>query len=277
MLDPLSLPFFQKALLAGFLASIACGIMGSYVVVRGMASISGGLGHAAFGGVGLGYLLGWNPMVGATGFSVLSGLGIGWAYRRWRSSLDTLIAMLWSLGMALGILFISLTPGYAPDLMSYLFGSILFVPQVFLWLTAALDLLLLVVVPLFFKELQAVSLDEDFAKVMGLPVGLFFYAQMLLTALVVVLLIRVVGVILVIALLTIPATVARQWTARLGTMMAGASFLGALCTCGGLFLSYWLSEWFEARLPTGPVIILLTGLLYVTSSIISLLLSRSKA
>jgi zinc transport system permease protein len=266
MLEALALPFFQRALVAGLLASVACGIIGTYVVVKQISSISGGLSHAAFGGVGLGYLLGFDPTLGATLFALASGAFIGVAYRRLRSSLDTLISMVWSGGMALGILFVALAPGYAPDLMSYLFGSILFVPDGYVKLTAALDGLLVVVVALLFKELQAVSFDEEFAEVMGVPVQAVFQVLLALTSLAIVVLMRVVGVILVIALLTIPAAVARQWSESLVRMMTLSSVVGAMCTTGGLFLSYGLSERFGLNVPTGPLIIVLAVVVYGASS-----------
>ncbi|UCF67947.1 MAG: metal ABC transporter permease, partial [Acidobacteriota bacterium] len=268
MLEALEFPFFQRALAAGLLASVACGVVGSFVVVRRMASISGGLAHAAFGGVGLGYLLGFDPMWGATGFALLSALIIGQAYFKLESGLDTLIAMVWSIGMALGMLFVSLTPGYAPDLMSYLFGSILFVPAEYVQLVAILDVVIVLLVWLLFKELQAVTFDEDFARVMGVPVVPVFLLLLALSALAVVTLIRVVGVILVIALLTIPAAIARQWLDNLRAMMVAASVLGALLTASGLFLSYALSEHLELSAPTGPLIIVLAVSLYAASSLL---------
>lgn len=266
MFEALDLPFFQRALAAGLLASIACGIVGTYVVVKQISSISGGLSHAAFGGVGLGYWLGFDPMLGATLFALASAAGIGFAYWRLRSSLDTLISMVWSVGMALGILFVALAPGYAPDLMSYLFGSILFVPTQFLQFVVALDIVILVTVVALFKELQAVAFDEEFARVMGVPVELVFHVLLALTALATVLLIRVVGVILVIALLTVPSAIARQWSESLARMMVLASLIGAFCTTSGLFLSYWLSDHYGLNVPTGPVIIVLSVALYALSS-----------
>ncbi len=266
MMEALSLPFFQRALIAGLLASVACGIVGSFVVVKRMASISGGLSHAAFGGVGLGYLLGFDPMLGAAGFALASAAGMGIAYRRFRSSLDTLIAIAWSVGMALGIVFVSLAPGYAPDLMSYLFGSILFVPATFVWISLALDLLIVAAVILLFKEFRAVAFDEDFAQVMGVPVGPVLQLMLALIALAVVTLIRVVGVILVIALLTIPAAMARQWTSSLQRMMLLAIAIGALCTTSGLWLAYALSDRWNLQIPTGPLVILITVLVYAASS-----------
>lgn len=266
ILDALQHDFFLRALAAGLLASIACGVIGSFVVVKRMASISGGLSHAAFGGVGLGYLLGFGPLLGATAFALLSGVVIAWAYRVRRQGLDALIAMVWAVGMALGIVFIKLAPGYAPDLMSYLFGSILLVAPEYLLVTAGLDVLVVAASVLLFKELQAVSFDEEFSEVTGAPVDAVFHLLMALTALTVVVLIRVVGVILVIALLTIPAAIARQWTESLPRMMAVAIVVGAACTTAGLFASWWLSVRFEVDVPTGPAIILIAAAGYGLSS-----------
>jgi len=274
MLEVLSQPFFQRVIVAGLLASLACGVIGTFVVARRMASLSGGLAHAAFGGVGLGYWLGVSPMLGATGFGLLAGLAVGLAYRRLGASLDTVIAMVWSVGMALGIVFIALTPGYAPDLMSYLFGSLLFVPWSYVWLVLALDLLIGLAVFLLYKEFTAVSFDEDFAEVTGVPVERIFLVLLALTALAIVTLIRVVGIILAIALLTVPAATARQWSDSLGRMMVIASALCALCTTGGLLLSYALGAWLGTSLPAGPLIILLAAGLYLGSSALRALQRR---
>ena len=247
---------------------MTCGIVGAYIVVKQMASISGGLSHAAFGGVGLGYLLGFNPMIGAAIFGLASGAGIGWAYRHLRSALDTTIAMVWSFGMALGILFVSLSPGYVPDLMSYLFGSILFVPAQYVVFVFALDVFVILIVAVLFDEFQAVAFDEDYAQVMGIPVEAVFHILLALIALTVVTLIRVVGVILVIALLTIPASIARQWCRSLRKMMFVATLIGAFCTTAGLYISYWLSEGAEANIPTGPMVILVAVGLFIVSALV---------
>ncbi len=267
MIDALSLPFFQRVLLAGLLASIAAGIIGTYVVVKKIASITGGLSHAAFGGVGLGFLLGFDPMLGATGFGLLTALGIGFAYRHLRSALDTLISIVWSIGMALGILFVALAPGYAPDLTSYLFGSLLFVPWSYVVLVGVLDVVILATVALLFDQLQAVSFDEEFAEVVGVKVDTIFLVLLALTALAVVTLIRVAGVILAIALLTVPAAVARHWSDRLVHMMLLSTAVGAACTVAGLLLSYWLADAFDVSAPPGPLIILLATALYALSSL----------
>jgi len=272
--EALSYPFFQRALAAGLLAAVACGIVGTFVVVRRIASISGGLSHAAFGGVGLGYLLGFEPMLGALGFGVLSALGIGVAELRLRQGLDTLIAMVWAVGMALGILFVSLAPGQAPDLLGYLFGNILLVSPGYVGLVALLDLLIVGTVLLLFRRLRAVAFDEEFAWVVGVPVEALFLLLLTLVALTVVVLIRVVGVILVIALLTIPAAVARHWTDRLSRMIALAVLTGAASIAAGLFLTFGLSSEFGIDIPTGPSIILLAAAVYGVSAVARSLTGR---
>ena len=268
MIEALSLPFFQRVLIAGALASVACGMIGTYVVAKRIASVSGGLSHAAFGGVGLGYLLGFDPMLGATAFGLGAGVLVGLAYRRMRSGLDTLISMVWSVGMALGILFIALAPGYAPDLTSYLFGSLLFVPWSYVALVAALDVLIGATVFLLYKEFQAVAFDEEFAEITGVPVEPLLLTLLALTSLAVVTLIRVVGVILAIALLTIPAAIGQHWATGLPRMMAISTAVAAASTTLGLLLSYWLSDAFGLSAPPGPRVIVLATVLYGISGLV---------
>ncbi|MFN8389982.1 MAG: metal ABC transporter permease [Bdellovibrionota bacterium] len=264
--EALSLPLFQRAVAAGLLVSVTCGIIGTYVVVKRMASISGGLSHAAFGGVGLGYMLGFSPMLGALGFCVGSAVILGMVYRHRKDSLDTLISIFWSLGMALGMLFIALTPGYAPDLSSYLFGSIVFVPENYLTFSFALDVAIVLVTVILFKEFQAVSFDEEFSEVSGIAVEAIFVFLLALTALAVVTLIRVAGVILTIALLTTPAVIARQWSESLQKMMVLSTLITAGSILSGLFSAYWLSERYSVDVPTGPLIIVLVTVLYGIST-----------
>lgn len=264
--EALGYPFFQRALIAGLLAAVACGIVGSFVVVRGIASISGGLAHAAFGGVGLGYLAGFDPILGALGFGLASALGVGAAELRLQQGIDTLITMVWALGMAIGIILISLAPGPAPDLLGYLFGNILFVPADFLWLLVGLDLLIGVVVLVLFRRLEAVAFDEEFAKVIGMPVAALSLLLLALVAVTVVMLIRVVGVILVIALLTMPAAAARHWTDSLAPMMSLATGLGGIAIVAGLFLTWGLNAGLGIEIPTGPAIIVLAAGIYGASA-----------
>ena len=253
MLEALQYEFMQNALMAGFLAAVACGIVGVYVVVKKVVSVSGGIAHASFGGIGLGYLLGINPVLSAMFFTVASALGIGLVTRRTRLPEDTAIGILWAMGMALGIIFVGLAPGYAPDLFSYLFGNILTVPTFDLMLMLILDAVIITLVVLLYKEFLFLSFDEEFSTVSGVPTEGLYLLLLCLVALTVVVLIRVVGIILVIALLTIPAALARQFTYSLKKMMLLAILAGVIFTFGGLWLSYVLD------LASGATIILVSG------------------
>lgn len=263
MSDVLAYEFMQNALLAGLLASLACGVIGSYVVVKRIVFISGGIAHTAYGGVGLGYLLGISPLWGATGFSLLAAFSIGLVSRRLGQSSDTIIGVIWAVGMALGILFVNLAPGAAPNLMTYLFGSILTVSRADVFLMLALVLAIFLTVGLFYKEFLAVTFDEEFSTVLGVRVEAIYLLLLGLVALTVVILIRVVGIILVIALLTLPPATARLFVRRLAPMMSLATVVGILCTISGLFLSYRLNEFTGKPFPSGPVIILVTATVYL--------------
>ncbi len=259
MLEALQYEFMRNALLAGLLASVACGVIGVYVVTKRLVFVSGGIAHASFGGIGLGYLVGINPVLGAMLFTVASALGMGLVTRRTRLPEDTAIGIMWAVGMALGIIFIGLAPGYAPDLFSYLFGNILTVPTPDLLLMLLLDIAIVLVVVALYREFMALSFDEEFSRVVGVPVEAVYLLLLCLVALTVVVLIRVVGIILVIALLTIPAALARQFTRSLRMMMLLAVLFGAVFTFGGL----WLSFLFD--LASGATIILLGGVVLLAS------------
>jgi len=253
MLEALQYEFMRNALMAGLLAAVACGIVGVYVVVKRIVFISGGIAHASFGGIGLGYFLGINPIIGALFFSLASGLAIGGITRKSRLPADTAIGILWAIGMALGVIFINLTPGYAPDLMSYLFGNILTVPFSDILLMLALDAVIISIVIVFYKEYLILSFDEEYATAVGMPVDKLYLLLLGMIALTVVVLIRVVGMILVIALLTFPAAMARLFTHNMKKMMLLSVFFGFFFSFGGLWLSY------ELKLPSGATIILLGG------------------
>jgi len=259
MFEALQHDFMRNALLAGLLSAVACGIIGTYVVAKRMVSISGGISHSAFGGIGLGYYLGINPVVGALFFTIAAALGTGLVVKRTRLPEDTAIGILWAMGMAIGILFIGLTPGYAPGLFSYLFGDILLVSPSDLILMLALDAVILAVVIAFYKEFLALSFDEEFGTVSGVPVEKLYLLLLCLIALTVVVLIRVVGIILVIALLTIPAALARQFTHDLRKIMVLAVVFGAVFTFGGLWLSYAFD------VASGATIILLSGTVFLAA------------
>jgi zinc transport system permease protein len=269
MLEALQYEFMRNALMAGLLAAVACGIVGVYVVVKRIVFISGGIAHASFGGIGMGYFLGISPIIGALVFSLASGLAIGGITRRTRLPADTTIGILWAIGMALGVIFINLTPGYAPDLMSYLFGNILTVPLSDILLMLVLDAVIIAIIVAFYKEYLILSFDEEYATAVGMPVERLYLLLLAMIALTVVVLIRVVGMILVIALLTFPAAMARQFTHNMKRMMLLSVVFGFIFTLGGLWLSY------ELKLPSGATIILLGGIVLAVSFGVSRLLLRN--
>lgn len=258
-MDILQYEFMRNAFAAAFLVSIACGIVGTYVVVKKTVAISGGIAHTAFGGIGLGYLLKIDPLLTVVPWSLLSALGMGIASKEAKISEDTSIGIFWAVGMALGVLFIHLSEGYAPDLFSYLFGNILTVPQHELVVMGVLDLVIIAMIFFLYKELKALSFDEEFAEVSGVPTRHLYLLLLCLVALSVVVMIKVVGIILVIAMLTLPAAIAKQHTRSLGRMMVFAVMVCATMTIGGLWLSYIFD------LPSGATIILLLAAAFIAS------------
>ena len=263
--------FLQTAVAAALLASVGCGVMGTYVVVKRIAFIAGGIAHSVLGGMGAAVYFGFDPLHGALLAAITAALLIGWVRLHWQAQEDTLIGALWAIGMAIGVIFISKTPGYQSDLMSYLFGNILLVPRESLWFMLAMDIVLLVVVAVYHRQLLAVVFDEEFARLRGIPVGFFYLLLLNLVAVTVVLLIQVVGLILVLALLTLPAAVAGHYVHSLGRMMLIASLLGSVLSVVGLALSY------GPDLPAGPTIILLAGCVYVGSALLVQFINRRKA
>jgi zinc transport system permease protein len=263
--------FLQTALIAGLLASIGCGVAGTFVVIKRIAFLAGGIAHSVLGGMGAALYYGFDPLAGALVAAVVSALLIGWVRLAWRTQEDTLIGALWAIGMAVGVLFIAKTPGYASDLMSYLFGNILLVSERDLWIMLALDVLLLLLVGLFFRQFLAVSFDEEHARLRGVPVALFYLLLLVLVAVTVVVLIQVVGLILVIALLTLPAAIAGHYVHSVGRMMLLATLLGSAFTTSGLALSY------APDLPAGPTMVLLAGAVYVVSAVLSRALAGWRA
>ncbi|MBN1249711.1 MAG: metal ABC transporter permease [Anaerolineae bacterium] len=276
--EALQFAFMRNALLAGVLVSIACGIIGTFVVVKRIVFISGGIAHAAYGGIGLGYYFrymllpglvaagstldprpGYWPLLGAILFSLGAAAVMGVIQRRTDQRADTIIGVLWALGMATGIIFVDLTAGYKVDLMSYLFGSILAVEQRELWAMLVLDLVILGGVALLYKELLAVSFDETFATVTNVPVDTVYVVLLGMIALTVVMMMRVVGLIMVIAMLTMPAAIAGHYVRDMKRMMAWAVGLGIAFTTVGLWVSY---AW---NLTSGASIIVVSGVGYLVS------------
>lgn len=258
----LQLEFMQNAIMAGFLVSIACGIIGTFVVVNRIVFISGGIAHSAYGGIGLGYFFGFNPIIGAIAFSLLSGFGMAIVERNTGERKDTIIGTMWAMGMSIGIIFIDLTKGYKANLMSYLFGSILAVPKQDLWIMLILDLVIITMVCLFYKELLAISFDPMFATTRNLPVNSLYLMLVGAIALTIVMVMQVVGLIMIIALLTIPAAVANQYVQEMKQMMILSSILGVIFILLGLSLS------FIFNLTSGATIIMVAGCVYFLSLII---------
>lgn len=236
-IELLSYPFFQNALLGSLLASIACGIIGVYVVVRRLVFISGGITHASLGGLGMGFYFGWNPILSAMIFSILSAFGIEWLSSRQGVREDSAIGTFWSLGMAIGIIFIYMKPGFAPNLNDYLFGNILTITSAdILWL-AVLSLVLMVILALFRREILYTAFDSDFAKTRKLPVNLVKYGMMMFIAITIVLSIRLVGIVMLMSLLTVPQMTANLFTSNFVKMIILSVFIGFLGCFIGLFLS----------------------------------------
>lgn len=260
--------FLQHALLAGLLASVACGVVGTYVVARRITYLAGAISHCVLGGIGAALYLravaGWTflqPLHGAVAAALLAAVVIGLVSLRAKQREDTVIGALWAVGMATGILFLARTPGYNQDLLGYLFGNILMVSPRDLSLIAGLDVLILLVGLIFYPHFLAVCFDDEFARLRGVRVEATYLLLLVLTALTVVLLVTVVGIVLVIALLTLPAALANHYARSLWQMMLLAVAGSVVFTTAGLALSY------SANLPTGAVIILLAGTVYSLSNL----------
>ncbi|MFQ5491610.1 MAG: metal ABC transporter permease [Phycisphaerae bacterium] len=256
--------FLRHALATGLLVSVACGVVGTYVVTRRISYIAGAIAHSVLGGLGAaGYLKavqGWTwlePVHGAILAALMAAALIGLVSLRGSEREDSVIGAIWAIGMAVGVVFVSKTPGYATDLMRYLFGNILLVSRDDLWLIGALDLLVVGLGVAFYRQFLAVCFDEEFARLRGVKVEFYYLLLLGLTALTVVLLVMVVGLVMVIALLTLPVAVAGHFSRRLWQMMVISTGLCALLTSGGLAVSY------SPDLPPGATIILLAGAVYL--------------
>lgn len=259
--------FLQYAVLTGIMASVACGIVGSYVTVRRTTYIAGAIAHCTLGGMGVaGYLnkvqgmTFLTPLIGAVLAALIAALIISYLVNCSSMRLDTILSAVWAIGMAIGIIFISRTGGYNEDLMSYLFGDILMVSGRDLILIGILDLVLILIVLFMYNRLIAISFDEEFARISGIRVNLYNTIFLCLVALTVVLLVQVVGIILVVALLALPAAAAGQMTRRLPAMMLLAVVLSLVSTTGGLIISY------TPDLPAGATIVLIAGVIYLAST-----------
>ena len=261
MTELIQYTFFQHALLGGLLASIACGIIGTYIVTRRLVFISGGITHASFGGIGIGLFTGISPLLSAAVFSVLSAFGVEWLSKRKDMREDSAIAVFWTLGMALGVMFSFLSPGFAPDLSAYLFGNILTITVTDLVILGVLALVLIVFFTLFIHPIIHVAFDREFARSQGLPVTFFEYTLMLFIALTIVACLRMVGIVLAISLLTIPLMTANLFTYKFKRIIWLSVIIGFLSCMGGLFISYFLN------VPSGASIIFFSILIYAVCKV----------
>lgn len=241
MIEALNFSFMQNALLASLFVSLICGVIGTLIVVNRMVFIAGGIAHGSYGGIGLALYFGIAPMLGASVFALILGIIIAIITHKNSSRLDSLIGVLWAFGMAIGIVMSDLTPGYNVDLMSYLFGAILSVSADDLYGMGAVLMLTIAFVVPFYKQLLAMSFDAQFAKLRGVNTTLLYFVLVGLIALGVVIIIRAVGLILVIALLTIPPYIAEKLTNSMSAMMAVSTLLSLLFCIAGLMLSFALN------------------------------------
>ena len=257
--------FFQHAILAAVLTSILAAMVGTYIVSRKIVFIAGGITHSCFGGIGLAYYLGLNPFMGAAVFAVLSALGIEWIATKGRVREDSAIAIIWSFGMAVGIIFVFLTPGYTPNLMSFLFGNILAVGKTDLYLLGAFSLLTILFLLIFFRPVLYTAFDPEFAKVMGIPVYFFRYAMSVFMGLAIVLSIRSVGIILVLSMFTIPQLTAMLFTRDFARIIPLAAFFGISGSLAGLLAAHSLN------IPPGAAIIFFQTLQFLVIKLIMVL------
>lgn len=262
--------FIQHALLACVLSSIGCGIIGTYVVVKRIGFLAGGIAHTVLAGMGIAYFMEGSPLLGAVIAALFAAVFISFIKLRWKQQEDILVAAFWSVGMAIGILFISRTPGYSVDLMSFLFGNILLVSESDLILMMMLDIITVGIVFLFYKQFMAAVFDEEFARLRGIRIEIYYTILMCMIALTVVLLIQIVGLILVIALLIFPAACAAQFFHSLFKMMLAATVICLLMTVSGLVIAY------QPDLPAGATIIVVAGVFYAIAIASSSVLKQQR-
>jgi len=260
MIEALQLEFMRNALVAGILVSLVCGVIGTLVVVNRIVFLAGGIAHAAYGGIGLAFFMGWPYVAGTTGFSLLAAGAMAAVTLKAKHRADAMVGVIWAVGMAAGVILLDLTPGYNVDLMSYLFGSILAVPVSDLWQMGLIGIGVIAIVTWYYNDFLAMSYDDEFARLRKVPVTFLYCLLLGMIAVTVVMIIRVVGLILVIALLTIPPFIAEKFTGSLRAMMVVSSALSCMFTLSGLWLSYSLN------LTSGATIILVAAGGFVLSA-----------
>ena len=261
LIELLQYTFFQHALLGSLFASIACGIIGTYIVTRRLVFISGGITHASFGGIGIGLYTGISPILSAAIFSVLSAFGVEWLSKRKDMREDSAIAVFWTFGMAIGIIFSFLSPGFAPDLSAFLFGNILTITRTAIVVLAVLSLLLIAFFVIFLSPIIYIAFDREFARSQRIPVVLFEYILMMFIALTIVACLRMIGIVLAMSLLTIPQLTANLFTVSFKRIIFLSILFAYIGCAGGLLLSYQL------QIPSGAAIIFFSILTYALCKI----------
>lgn len=264
-MEILSYSFFQNALLGVLFVSIAAGIIGTYVVSRRMVFITGGITHACFGGLGLGFFLGINPIAMAAVFAIAAATGVEWMSTRQNVRQDSAIGVIWALGMALGTLFIFLSPGYVPELTSFLFGNVLTITSTDIILFAAYLVVLLAFFAVFYPQILLCAFDPDFAATRRLKVSVINLAMTIMIAICIVLTIRLIGIMLLLSLLTMPQMIAEMFTNRFHHMMIISSLVSIACSVLGIFCSYWIA------VPASATIVLTLVAAYAVARIIRII------
>lgn len=257
-----------RSLVALVFAAVLGGVTGSFVVAKRMTSVAGAISHAALGGVGIAYFFGSDPLLGALVVAVLSAGFIASAYLRHDASLDSLLSVTWSLGMSVGIIALSISPGYQPGLEQYLFGNVFLVSREYLFYLAAVTTVTVFLVAMFFPHLQAISFDEEFADIRGIGLKRYFCLLMLLVCVSVVMLIQVVGIVLVIALLSLPAAASIKAASGLKQLILYSSILSVLCSLGGFFVSWLADVYYLLPLPVGPAIVVVAVIAFLGSRVL---------
>ncbi len=257
--DIVSYWFFQKALLLSLLAAIPCAIIGTYIVIKRISMITGSISHSTFGGLGISYYLGFAPFVGGAIFGVVAGASIGFLQRKAKKRLDTILSFLWAFGMSIGLIFVYLTPGYNSDLFSYLFGNIFLISNTEMQNLLIINVVVIVAVVLTFHTITAVLFDEEFAEVRNLPIMVSYLIFYVLIGLTVIIILSIVGVVLLIAFLTLPPAIALFYQKTIKKTMLWSGIIVAFTNILGLFVAHWIA------LPPGPIIILILSLFYLMS------------
>lgn len=268
MFDLFQYSFFTNALIGVIIISVAAAFIGTYIMTRRLVSISGGITHACFGGLGLGYFLGVNPILMASVFAIGASASVEWLSERYRVREDSATAVVWALGMSIGVLFIFLTPGYVPELNAFLFGNILTISGADLWAFAIYTIILILFFTFCYNRIIACAFDRDFARVSKMPVRLISYIMTAMVAVCIVLTIRLVGIMLLMSILTLPQMIAEMFAPRFKMMVMWSMIISIVCGVVGLFVSALIN------VPCAAIIVILLAVTFVIARIVVDILHR---